>query len=221
MDALVPLRFSDYLKPALRGCLDLLPAPGNPLLSHEGLHLRWRLGWLKGWAVRPIWRVKELFGGPRIRVGRRFSLKGSLRAKGPGSIHIGDDVVIHSVITPFTHAPEAEIRIGDRTQMDGTRLGCSTRIDIGPDCLVADCRIMDTDFHPINRRRFVDRTLPVVSKPVRLGRNVWVGSGAGVLKGVTIGENSVVCFGAVVLRDMPADCVIGGNPARSFAPVPE
>ena len=213
--------FPPLLTALLKVVLSVLPQPVNPLLAGPRLHLRWRWGWLKGWAVRPWWRLLEALGGSRIRVGRRFVLKGKLRARGPGTVIIGDDVVVHSEITPFTHSPEAEIHIGDRAQLGGTRMGCFTRIEIGEDCMVADCRIFDTDFHSISARRCVDPTLPAISKPVKICRNVWVGAAAAILKGVTIGENSVVSFGAVVLRDMPANSVIGGNPARVFAPVPD
>ena len=49
---------------------------------------------------------------------------------------------------------------------------------------------------------------------MHLGDNVWLGGGAKVLKGVTIGENSVVAAGAVVTRDVPANVVVAGNPAQ-------
>ena len=50
--------------------------------------------------------------------------------------------------------------------------------------------------------------------PIVLGKNVWVGSNATILQGVTIGDNSVVAAGAVVTKDIPANCVVGGVPAR-------
>ena len=50
--------------------------------------------------------------------------------------------------------------------------------------------------------------------PIVLGRNVWVGSNATILQGVTIGDNAVVAAGAVVSRDVPANTIVGGVPAR-------
>lgn len=50
--------------------------------------------------------------------------------------------------------------------------------------------------------------------PIILGKNVWVGSNATILQGVTIGDNAVVAAGAVVTKDVPADTIVGGVPAR-------
>jgi acetyltransferase-like isoleucine patch superfamily enzyme len=57
--------------------------------------------------------------------------------------------------------------------------------------------------------------------PVVIGENVWIAAGAAVLRGVTIGDDSVVAFGSVVTRDVPAGTIVGGNPARELGPVPE
>ena len=51
-------------------------------------------------------------------------------------------------------------------------------------------------------------------KPIHIGKRVWIGSGAIVLPGVTIGDNSVIGAGSVVTKDVPADCVYAGNPAK-------
>ena len=50
--------------------------------------------------------------------------------------------------------------------------------------------------------------------PIILGRNVWVGSNSTILQGVTIGDNAVVAAGAVVTKDVPADAIVGGVPAK-------
>ena len=52
--------------------------------------------------------------------------------------------------------------------------------------------------------------------PIVLGKNVWVGSNSTILQGVTIGDNAVVAAGAVVTKDVPADTVVGGVPARKL-----
>ena len=70
--------------------------------------------------------------------------------------------------------------------------------------------ITDSDWHGLYDRT---RRSDAVS-PVHIGDNVWLGDHATILKGVTIGENSVVAAAAVVTRDVPANVVVAGNPAK-------
>ena len=70
--------------------------------------------------------------------------------------------------------------------------------------------ISDADWHGI-----YDRAIPVgKTKPIILEENVWIGDRAVVGKGVTIGKNSIVAAGAVVVKDVPENVVVGGNPAK-------
>jgi len=195
--------------------LSVLPAPGHPSLAYPGLHLRWRLGWLRGWLYRPLWRLR----GHRVTLGKRFSLQGEIRFSGPGQVIIGDDVIVDAVVTPFTHSADAVIRIGSRTFVNGTRFGCALSIEIGEECILADARLMDTDFHAVSRDRNLPGARPAEA-PVRVGRNVWISAGSAVLKGVEIGDDSVIAFGAVVVKSVASGKVAGGNPAKEIADVP-
>lgn len=90
-------------------------------------------------------------------------------------------------------------------------------VTIGDGCQIGHNVVFATLDHglaPAQRRT----TFPA---PIVLGRNVWVGSNATILKGVTIGDNSVVAAGAVVTKDVPADTVVGGVPARFIRRIPE
>ncbi|WOG27279.1 acyltransferase [Endozoicomonas sp. 8E] len=107
---------------------------------------------------------------------------------------------------------QGNIKIGDHCLISpGTTLSSAASISIGDNCmLAADCYISDSDWHGLYNRLRPFRC----SKPIVLEDNVWVGHGAKVGKGITIGENSVVAAGAVVVKDVPPNTVVGGNPAK-------
>jgi len=98
-------------------------------------------------------------------------------------------------------------------------------VEIGPYALVSwEVMIMDSYRVPVDpdqRRRFLhgDTALLPSARPVRLGRNSWVGFGATVLPGVTIGEGSIVAARSVVASDVPPYVVVAGNPARVVRPL--
>jgi acetyltransferase-like isoleucine patch superfamily enzyme len=122
-------------------------------------------------------------------------------------------------VTPFTYSRDAVITIGDGTFLNGTRFGCAQEITVGERCILADARIMDTDFHSLHADRH-DPAAPVRVKPVHIADNVWIGAQAGILPGTRIGRNSVVSFGAVCSGRYRADAVIIGNPGEAVMSIP-
>lgn len=93
----------------------------------------------------------------------------------------------------------------------GVRIDSASHVVIEDNCmLAAGTYITDADWHDI-----YDRTLTVgTTAPVTLKENAWIGDGATVCKGVTVGRNSIVGAGAVVTGDIPDNVVAAGNPAR-------
>jgi acetyltransferase-like isoleucine patch superfamily enzyme len=83
-------------------------------------------------------------------------------------------------------------------------------IYIGKDVLIADDVTITSQVHPTCPPRWGR----VVSKPVRIGNEVWIGANAIILPGVTIGEGSIVAAGAVVTDDVPSFSIVAGVPAR-------
>ena len=83
-------------------------------------------------------------------------------------------------------------------------------IAIEDDVLIGPKVNLITENHPLDP---ADRRA-LICKPLVIKRNAWIGAGATVLPGVTIGENAVVAAGAVVSKDVPANSVVGGSPAR-------
>jgi acetyltransferase-like isoleucine patch superfamily enzyme len=130
------------------------------------------------------------------------------------------------LVTPYTYSRDAIIEIGDETFLNGTRFGCKKRITIGPHCILADCRISDTDHHSADPEHRDDPEY-VKSAPVTIGENVWIASGAYIQKGVNIGEKCTIAAIALVRGDIPPLSIAGGNPAtiwkslKSGASLPE
>jgi acetyltransferase-like isoleucine patch superfamily enzyme len=95
--------------------------------------------------------------------------------------------------------------------LPGTRLAAATSIEVGDNCMfAANCSLSDADWHDM-----YDRTsAPGKTASIRLENNVWIGDSALVCKGVRVGENSIVGAGSVVTKDVPANSVVAGNPAR-------
>lgn len=107
----------------------------------------------------------------------------------------------------------SHISIGARTFINYNLTALDVaRISIGDDVQIGPNVQLLTPTHPVApepRRAKIEG-----AKPITIGDNVWIGGGAIILPGVTVGENSVVGAGAVVTRDVPANVVVAGNPAR-------
>jgi maltose O-acetyltransferase len=88
--------------------------------------------------------------------------------------------------------------------------GCP--IHIGDNCMLAPGVHIYTATHPLDAD--ARNSGAEYGKPVTMGNNVWIGGRAIINPGVTIGDNAVVASGAVVVKDVPANAVVGGNPAK-------
>ncbi|MDB5253239.1 MAG: Maltose O-acetyltransferase [Flaviaesturariibacter sp.] len=89
-------------------------------------------------------------------------------------------------------------------------------ITIEDDVLIGPRVSLLSEGHPVDPN---DRH-SLVPGPIHIRRNAWIGAGATILPGVTIGENSVVAAGAVVSKDVPANTVVGGIPAKTIKSIP-
>ncbi|MFI1735805.1 sugar O-acetyltransferase [Streptomyces acidicola] len=107
----------------------------------------------------------------------------------------------------------SNITIGARTFVNYNL----TALDVAPITIGEDCQIgpsvqLLTPTHPLEPQPRRDKL--EAARPIVIGDNVWIGGGAVILPGVTIGDNSVIGAGAVVTKDVPANVVAVGNPAR-------
>jgi acetyltransferase-like isoleucine patch superfamily enzyme len=166
-------------------------------------------------ALRYLWRRLLTPAGWRWRtegmlfLGRRLELQ----IKPGGRIHFGRFVWIGDGTKIRCH--EGVVEIGDKTVLgQECTISAYQRVRIGEQCVIAD-RAMFIDF---------DHGMVEVERPVRVqgiykrdtivGSNVWIGYGACILRGVRVGDNSVIGTGAVVTKDVPANAIVGGIPAQ-------
>jgi acetyltransferase-like isoleucine patch superfamily enzyme len=182
------------------------------------LHVMMREGIL--WALRFFW-FEPLFRSQCVAVGTRFQMEQLPYLTGKGQIALGSGVSLSGKSAiGFSNRLRADPKliIGDGTFIGhDCSLNIATSVTIGKHCLLAGgVKVYDFDGHPIDaaRRRAGEPFPPENSRQVVIEDDVWVGTRAIILKGVTIGARSIVAAGAVVTADVPADVVVGGNPAR-------
>lgn len=174
------------------------------------------------WCLRA--RVQLRIRGVALPKG--FVVLGPLGISARGQIHIGENVTIVNSSrfnragvnhpTQLVAGEGATLTIGDNTGISGAAIFCSKSITIGNHVLLgANCKIYDTDFHPID---FMDRRKgrPCNTEPIVIEDDVWLGAGVTVLKGVTIGARSVIAAGSVVTINIEPDSLAGGVPARQI-----
>lgn len=122
----------------------------------------------------------------------------------------GDVILYEGVGVRITEG--AKLSIGDHTYINrSASIDCTQEITIGDYCAISDnVQILDSDFHPIT----YNGKTSTMSKPIHIGNHVWIGRSAIILKGVTIGDGAIVAAGSIVTRDVPARCLVAGNPAK-------
>ncbi len=124
-------------------------------------------------------------------------------------------------ISPRCHVASAHLlSVGDQVEINSfTQIFAGGGVSIGAGTLISSCCVITSVAHLKNSA--ARHLAPAEGagekpalRPVRIGQNVWIGAGAVILPGVTVGDHSVVGAGAVVTKDVPAHCVYVGNPAR-------
>jgi acetyltransferase-like isoleucine patch superfamily enzyme len=110
---------------------------------------------------------------------------------------------------------EGEVSIGAKTVIgQEATISAYQHVSIGRECIIAD-RVMLIDFdHGVTEVDRPIRAQGIYKRDVRVGHNVWMGYGACILRGVTVGDNSVVGTSSVVTKEVPANAVVAGAPAR-------
>ena len=110
---------------------------------------------------------------------------------------------------------EGVVEIGEKTVLgQECTISAYQRVRIGEQCVIAD-RVMLIDFdHGVVDVETPIRRQGIYKRDVEVGSNVWIGYGACILRGVSVGDNSIIGTNSVVTKDVPANAVVGGVPAK-------
>jgi acetyltransferase-like isoleucine patch superfamily enzyme len=157
--------------------------------------------------------IVTVVAGSSVTLGQRVTLISSSRYTALGVSH----PVLLRTMTPF-----ASIVIGDEVGISGATICSAMSVTIGSRSMLgADVIICDTDFHPVlpEGRRHAKPPIPTNDDAVKIGADVFVGARSIVLKGVAIGDGSVIGAGSVVTGDVPARSIAAGVPARVIGSV--
>jgi len=135
----------------------------------------------------------------------------------PNNIFLSSGMVLKTGARLCPCNERASITIGKNTTVGyHTYLFASEKITIGDDCLIAPfVYIVDSD-HNIAKDTLINQQ-PNSTAPVTIGDDVWIGTGAKILKGVTIGNGAVIAAGALVKDDVAAYEIVGGVPAKTIS----
>ncbi len=175
------------------------------MISPRYARLLWRYLWRRvltraGWrwqTTGPVFFGRDL----ELEIGRRGRVRFGRFA------WIGDGTKIR--------CHEGEVLIGAKTVIgQECTISAYRHVRIGEQCVIAD-RAMFIDFdHGVVEVERPIRLQGIYTRDVEVGSNVWIGYGACILRGVRIGDNAVIGTSTVVTKDVPANAVIGGAPAR-------
>lgn len=155
--------------------------------------------------------------------GNEVRIEVPVRIDGYGTLEIGNKVWLgwdtatkmgKGTILLQPCSSKSAVTIGTGTMLsNNVSIVAMGKISIGEHCLIGDMtQILDCDSHELEPSKRFYGMGPI--KPVHIGNNVWIGSRALILKGVTIGDNSVIGAGSIVTRSIPPNSLAVGNPAK-------
>jgi acetyltransferase-like isoleucine patch superfamily enzyme len=177
----------------------------NQMLNARYARLLWRYLWRRALtSAGHRWSTD----GP-VFFGKRLELQIARR----GEVRFGRFVWIGDGTKIRCH--EGAVEIGAKTVLgQECTISAYQRVRVGEQCVIAD-RAMFIDFdHGVVEVERPIRLQGIYKRDVEVGSNVWIGYGACILRGVRIGDNSVIGTNSVVTKDVPANAVVGGVPAR-------
>jgi acetyltransferase-like isoleucine patch superfamily enzyme len=165
--------------------------------------------------LRRLWRLAALRSQARGTVPVTTQFDGPVEAIGSGVLELGDGCRLGRGVQ-FDTGVSGRISIGGHVRINtGCVIAASSRISIGSDSLMGEYVSIRDSNHGTAADKGI-RSQALTSADVSIGRDVWIGRGSCILKGVTIGDGAVVGANSVVTRDVPANAIFAGAPARQI-----
>lgn len=135
----------------------------------------------------------------------------------PKNISLAANIVVKEGARLCACNEKATISVGENTTIGyNTYFFASEKIEIGDNCMIAPfVYIVDSD-HSIDKNELMNAQ-PNITAPIKIGSDVWIGTGAKILKGVTVGDGAVIAAGALVKDDVDSYAIVGGIPAKKIS----
>ena len=175
-------------------------------------------------ALSPFWRTGCRLRGIQCHSTVKFMGRAIVSRHPDSEFVLGENVRLNSSLRANelacfqpcvlrTLAPGAVLRLGSGTGLSGAVVCAGKSIVIGENTIVGSgAMIVDNDFHTLDDSGLWKTDYQSGAKPVTIGKSVFIGARAIVLKGVTIGDRAIIGAGAVVTKDVPARTIAAGNP---------
>ncbi len=156
---------------------------------------------------------------------QKFKINGVIKVQNKGSLIIGNNFGANSgvnanpiggdsILRLIVFKENAVLKIGNNVGISNSSIICWKRIEIGNNVIIGGgCKIWDTNFHSLNSQiRTSGYDDDIKTDAIKIENNVFIGAGAIILKGVSIGEHSIIAAGSVVHKSIPPNVIAGGNP---------
>lgn len=167
-----------------------------------------------GVSIRGLYRVllAKIYLRKCDSIGKMVSVNGKPIVGNQGEMFLGDEVTVWSNIerAKLYTGKKGKLIVGRNTRLNGVHIDASMLIQIGSNVRIGPYTvILDSDFHDVK-----DHFSEGEARPVIIEDNVWIATRATLLKGIRVGEGSIIAAGSVVTKDVPPNTIVGGVPAK-------